>query len=309
MGHLPQLEGRTFLTEAGLETDLIFNHDIDLPDFASFPLVDTDDGRALLTRYYQEFVDVARAHGTGAVFETPTWRANPDWGARLGYAADDLDRVNRDAVGLLHDVADANPDVEVVVSGNLGPRGDGYQVGTAMSADEAAAYHAPQIRSLAAAGADLVGMLTATYVEEAVGVVRAAREAGIPVAVAFTVETDGRLPSGEALADAVRRVDEATDGHALYFGINCAHPTHFLDVLAGDGPWDRVRWVRSNASKMSHEELDEATELDRGNEREFADGYRSIHEALPELAVVGGCCGTDLAHLEAVADVLLPVPA
>lgn len=298
--HLPQLNGRIFLSEAGLETDLIFHHGIDLPEFAAFPLVETDDGRTVLTDYFQSVIDLARRDDTGVVFETPTWRASADWGVRLGYSAERLDRVNRDAVALFQSLRTANADVPMVISGNIGPRGDGYVVDEAMTPNEAAAYHGAQIRSLAQAGADLVSALTLNYSDEATGIVMAAREAEIPAVVAFTVEIDGRLPSGQALADAIDEVDRATEEAAAYFMVNCAHPTHFGHVFTEPGPWHRIRGIRANASRMSHEELDNCTELDRGDEVELAGGYVALRDVLPNLAVVGGCCGTDLAHLDRI---------
>ncbi|MBD8869966.1 homocysteine S-methyltransferase family protein [Nocardioides donggukensis] len=305
MNHsLPQLGGQVFLSEAGLETDLIFHHGYELPHFAAFPLLESPDGRRLLTDYYQAVIEIARNAGTGAVLETPTWRASPDWGGLLDHPADRLDAANRDAVGFLQGLRAANPDVTVVVSGNLGPRGDGYVTGELMSPEEAAAYHRTQIDSFATAGADLVTVLTMTYREEAIGIVMAAREAGLPVVVSFTVETDGSLPSGQSLAEAITEVDEATDGYAAYFMLNCAHPDHFEAVLAGPGPWHRLCGLRANASRMSHAELDDATELDRGDEAELAAAYARIRDVLPQLAVAGGCCGTDLAHLRAISHAL-----
>jgi S-methylmethionine-dependent homocysteine/selenocysteine methylase len=302
--HLPQLEGGVFLTEAGLETDLVFLHGIDLPCFASFPLLDDLAGRSTLYRYYERFLAIARRDGTGVVFETPTWRASADWGAQLGYDTAALDRVNRHAVALLRELGRQHPDVTQVVSGNLGPRGDGYVATDLMTAAEAARYHAPQIRSLTEAGADMVAVLTLTYVAEAVGIVRAAVEAEVPVAVSFTVETDGRLPDGTPLAAAITATDEATDGAAAYHMVNCAHPGHFAHLFDGPGPWHRVRAVRANASTLSHAQLDEATELDRGDPDDLADRYAELRRLLPELAVVGGCCGTDLAHIDAISAAL-----
>lgn len=304
MSHLPQLRGTTFLTEAGLETDLIFQHGIDLPDFASFPLLEDPAHRTVLWRYYSDVIELARTHGTGVALETPTWRASADWGTRLGYDARALDAANRRSVEFFVELRAANPDVDVVISGNLGPRGDGYVVGEEMTVDEAAAYHARQIRSLVAAGADLITVLTMTYTAEAIGIARATRDAGVPVVVSFTVETDGKLPSGQSLADAIDETDRDTDGAITYFMVNCAHPSHFVHVFDAPGPWDRVRGVRANASTMSHAELDEAPELDRGDEVELAAGYRQLAERL-DLAVVGGCCGTDLAHLRAIADAVI----
>jgi S-methylmethionine-dependent homocysteine/selenocysteine methylase len=297
---LPQLQGQTFISEAGLETDLVFNHGIDLPHFATFPLLESSDHRAVIRAYFQSVIDLARRDGTGVVIETATWRASSDWGELLGYDADGLDRANRDAVALFVELRNSNPDVEVVISGNLGPRGDGYAISDAMSASEAAAYHQPQVRSLASAGADLVSALTLNYADEATGVVLASIRENVPAVISFTVETDGRLPSGQTLAEAIDQVDAATDGAAAYFMVNCAHPNHFAHVLDEAGPWHRLRGVRANASTMSHEELDNSTELDRGDEIDLAAEYVAIAERLPEMAVVGGCCGTDLAHLDRI---------
>lgn len=297
---LPQLGGRTFISEAGFETDLLFNHGIDLPHFATFGLLESAEHRQTIRTYFQSVIDLARRDDTGVVIETATWRASSDWGALLGYDADALDRANHDAVDFFVELRDANPDVDVVISGNMGPRGDGYTIANAMSAADAAAYHHPQVRSLAHAGADLVSAFTMTYADEATGIVLAAVRESIPVVISFTVETDGCLPSGQTLADAIEQVDAATDAAAAYFMVNCAHPTHFAHVLESPGPWHRLQGIRANASTMSHAELDNASELDRGDEAVLVDGYLAIAERLPHLAVTGGCCGTDLAHLDRI---------
>jgi S-methylmethionine-dependent homocysteine/selenocysteine methylase len=301
---VPQFAGRVFLGEAGLETDLLFNHGIDLPDFAAFPLLATETGRATLSGYCQSLIDLARRDRTGVVLETATWRANPDWGVRLGYSPEQLDTANRRAVTLLLERRAANPDVDVVVSGTVGPRGDGYAITNAMSRHTAAAYHRPQIASLHAAGADLVSAFTMNHVDEATGIVDAAQHVGIPVVISFTVETDGRLPSGQALAVAIDEVDAATDSAAAYFMVNCAHPSHFADVFDSPGPWDRVRGIRANASRMSHAELDNASDLDRGDAADLAERYVELAERLPQLSIVGGCCGTDLDHLSRISAAL-----
>jgi S-methylmethionine-dependent homocysteine/selenocysteine methylase len=298
---LPQLSGRMFATDGGMETTLIFHRGIDLPEFASFVLLAEEDGVEMLRSYYASYVELAREHDVGVVLDTPTWRANPDWGARLGYSADALAEVNRRAVTLLEEVRAAADGVPVVVCGCVGPRGDGYVVEQLMSAAEAERYHGPQVATFADAGADLAGALTMTYADEAIGIVRAAQNAGLPVSVSFTVETDGRLPSGQPLPEAIEQVDSATDGAAAYFMINCAHPTHFAGVLAVDGAWrDRIRGIRANASTKSHAELDEAEELDEGDPDELARQYRALAAQLPGLTIVGGCCGTDERHIGAI---------
>ena len=295
---------RPFLTDGGLETDLIFHRGIDLPAFAAFVLLDADGGREQLRAYYRPYLDLARRHATGMVLEAPTWRANTDWGRGLGYGPRALARVNRDAVGLLRSLARETPSVETVVSGCVGPRGDGYVVGEQMTVPQAAAYHLPQVSAFAEAGADLVSALTIPYVDEAVGIARAAQSVDLPSVISFTVETDGRLPSGQALADAVRQTDAATGAAPAYYMVNCAHPTHFEPVLDG-GDWTRrLRGVRANASTCSHAELDRAEALDDGDPTDLASRYARLAERL-DLAVVGGCCGTDLSHVAAIAERLV----
>ena len=240
--------------------------------------------------------------GTGIVLETPTWRANPDWGTRLGYDAEALDRLNRDAVGLLKGLAAEFSEVEVVVSGCLGPKGDGYRPDELLTPEAAATYHRAQIDSFRSAGADRVTLLTATHSGEAIGVVRAAAAADLPVVVAFTVETDGRLPSGQALDEAIGEVDQETGSRALHFGVNCAHPDHFGPALEGEAlAVRRIALLRANASRASHAELDEAEVLDDGDPEELAGQYAELVSRHPHLGVLGGCCGTDLRHVEAIA--------
>lgn len=303
MDRLPQLDAEVFLTDGGIETCLIYDTGLDLPDFAAFPLLASSAGRRHLRRYYDGYVDIALRDRVGIVLETPTWRANPDWGARLGYGEQSLDRLNQDAVRLVADLRDQRQSSEtpVVVSGCLGPRGDGYVVEDPMTADEAAAYHRAQVQSFAAAGADLVTAITMTYAAEATGVALSARAAGVPVVLSFTVETDGRLPSGDALGDAIASVDAATDGYPAYYMLNCAHPEHFADVLDPGAPGvQRIRGLRANASRKSHTELDEAEELDTGNPQELAADYARLRERLPHLTVLGGCCGTSAVHIDAI---------
>ena len=290
------------LTDGGLETTLVFHEGIDLPHFAAFPLLDSADGRAVLRRYFEPFLSLAAEHGAGFQLDTPTWRANRDWGERLGYDRAALDRVNRDAVAFARELAAAAPDVDVRVNGVAGPRGDGYVVGERMTAAEAHEYHGDQVQSFAAAGADVVSAITMTYADEAIGLVRAAADAGVPAIVSFTIETDGRLPDGSALGDAIEAVDAATDGAAEAFMLNCAHPTHFESVVGRDGPWrERVHGLRANASTMSHAELDAAEELDAGDPGDLAARYLALRESLPRLTILGGCCGTDRRHVTAIA--------
>ena len=301
------------LTDAGLETVLLFDEGIDLPEFAAFPLVDTDEGRAALRRYYTSFLELARDRDVPLVLSTPTWRANADWGGLLGYEADELAAVNGRAVALVEDVRDevlspAERD-GVVIEGCVGPRGDAYRPTLLMDAEEAERYHGVQLRTLAGAGCARATALTLTYADEAIGIVRAAQAVELPVVVGFTVETDGRLPSGVSIEHAIDAVDAATDGAAETFMINCAHPTHFADALPEGDARRRISGLRANASTRSHAELDEADELDSGDPTDLAERYVALRRELPELDVLGGCCGTDIRHVTAICDAWLAADA
>ncbi len=302
---LPQLSGETFLTDGGLETDLIFNRGIDLPEFASFDLLKDAGGKAALRAYYEPYVELARESGMGFILESPTWRANPRWAEKIGYGLDELDRMNREAIELLGEIrAAAGDGPPIVVSGCVGPSDDGYSPQTMFSAEDAQEYHSRQIETFAGTEADMVAAITMTYAEEAIGVAQAAREAGMPSAISLTVETDGRLPSGQALADAIEQVESETKGAPVYFMVNCAHPTHFDSTVAGlpSAQRERIRGVRANASRMSHAELDEATELDDGDPLDLGARYAELRGTLPNLGVLGGCCGTDFRHVKAMRD-------
>ncbi len=301
---LPQSGRRLFLADGGIETTLHFHEGLPLPDFAAFPLLKTPGGRAALRKYFITYAEIASRFDAGVVLESPTWRASLDWASRLGYGRDELAEANRQAIRLLEEVRQAHDTdrTPVVVSGCVGPRGDGYVPQNAMSARQAEAYHLEQIETLADAGADMIGAITMNYVEEAVGIASAAARAGMPVAISFTVETDGNLPTGQSLQAAIECVDDATSGYPEYYMINCAHPTHFEHVLDGEGAWvERIRGVRPNASRKSHAELNEAADLDTGDPVELGLQVRRLTTQLPRLNIMGGCCGTDHRHVEQIA--------
>jgi homocysteine S-methyltransferase len=301
--NLPQLKDALFMTDSGLETELIFHDGLDLPYFASFDLLKSEAGTERLRAYYLRYAEMARAHNTGLVLESPTWRASADWGARLGYDAQALANANRKAIKLMLEIRAAKETLEtrMVISGNIGPRGDGYSPDKRMSTAQAQQYHATQIETFADTDADMVAAFTINYVEEAIGITHAAKACAMPVAISFTLETDGRLPSGETLEQAIMRTDNETDAAPVYYMINCAHPTHFDKVLQGAGSWqERIRGLRANASKRSHAELDNSTDLDIGDPQELGAHYQVLHELLPRLSVLGGCCGTDKRHIEAI---------
>jgi S-methylmethionine-dependent homocysteine/selenocysteine methylase len=170
-----------------------------------------------------------------------------------------------------------------------------------MSAREAEAYHAHQIGAFAEAHADMAAAITMTNANEAIGIARAAAQAGLPVAISFTLETDGKLPTGQALSEAIVEVDEATAHHPVYYMINCAHPTHFAEVLPAGEAWTkRIRGLRANASRRSHQELNDAPDLDDGDPIELGGQYRDLLRRHPHINVLGGCCGTDHRHIESI---------
>jgi len=302
---LPQTRSQLFVTDGGLETTLVFHDGMDLPAFAAFPLLETEQGRKRLADYYREYLTRAAEHGLGFILEAPTWRANPDWAAQLGYSPAQLAELNRRSIAELVELREefAGRVPAIVISGCLGPRGDGYLAQNLMTAEEAEAYHDEQVRIFAETEADMSAAFTLTYAEEAIGIVRTAHRHGLPAAISFTVETDGRLPSGQTLPDAIAQVDAATAGGPAYYMINCAHPTHFAALLESDAPWvRRIRGLRTNASRRSHAELNESTTLDDGNPAELGQEIRALRTRRPHLTILGGCCGTDARHIAAICE-------
>jgi homocysteine S-methyltransferase len=301
---LPQLSKALFLTDGGIETTLIFLEGHELPYFAAFDLLKTEEGKRVLRKYYEPYVRIALQHRTGFVLESPTWRASADWGAKLGYSVKEIANFNRTAISLMDDLrnefeAATSP---MPISGCIGPRGDGYDPGRIMSEAEAEAYHAGQAQVFKETAADFITAITMTNINEAVGLTHAAKAVDMPVVISFTVETDGRLPSGETLQHAIEAVDNRTEYAPTYYMVNCAHPTHFEGKLDGGMDWvKRIRGIRANASHRSHAELDAATDLDDGNPIELAQQYRAIRQRLGHVNVLGGCCGTDHRHLAEIA--------
>lgn len=301
---LPQLPGGLFLTDGGIETTLIYHHGIDLPEFAAFVLLKDAKGFETLRDYYRPYVELAQRLGAGMILESATWRANPEWAAKLGYSNDELDTANRRAIDLLVAIRNENSQATapMVISGCVGPRGDGYRPTQQMSARDAQSYHQRQIDVFAESAADLVSALTINYVEEAIGITEAARHADMPVVISFTVETDGNLATGQSLQSAVEQVDSLTSAYPSYFMINCAHPSHFKQVLQNEAPWvQRIRGLRANSSTKSHAELNESTELDIGDPHDLGQLHARLKQHLPLLTVFGGCCGTDVRHVEQIA--------
>jgi len=300
---LPQLNGIRCITDGGMETDLVFNHNIDLPEFASYDLLRNKTGEQRLVDYFRNYVGIAQRYGLGLVLETPTWRANRDWGKRIGDTPEELALFNRAGVNVLervrHEVATG--EVPIVISGCFGPQGDGYAPGGMMSAEQSHEYHGEQMATFAGTAVDMVAALTMNYPSEASGIALAAADQGLPVCISFTVETDARLPTGMSLAEAIAEVDEVSNHYPAYYMINCAHPTHFGHLFEEGGTWlERIKGLRGNASCLSHAELDQSTSLDDGDPEAFGRQLSELLALSPHLTVLGGCCGTDHRHIESV---------
>ena len=300
---LPQLSGDMFLCDAGLETDLIFNHGIEIREFAAHTLLPTRAGRAALTRYFEGFLNLAKERDAGFILDSATWKAHRHWARDLGADATELRAANEESIRYIGELRDrfAHNAKPIVLNAIIGPCGDAYRPDVAISTDQAEDYHAEQLGWIADTEADMVTAVTFNQASEAAGLVRAARSVGLPAVVSFTVETDGALPTGQSMADAIAEVDDASDSYPSYFMINCAHPQHFSKILV-DAPWTRrIRGIRANASRKSHAELDEAPALDAGNPAEMAGQYRELEDRMPWLNIFGGCCGTDLRHVTEIA--------
>lgn len=298
-----KIDASIFLTDGGLETELIFTKNIELPHFAAFPLLDRPKYQSVLREYFIDYLEIANRNGTSYILESPTWRANKDWGYKLGYNTSELLMVNQKAILFLKELKEAyqHKIEHILLSGQIGPRGDGYRVKEAMSIQQAKTYHDLQMTAFQKTEVDMVSAITMNYSNEAIGICLSAQEKKLPVIISFTVETDGKLPSGESLQKAIEEVDRRTNNYPLYYMINCAHPSHFIEVIEGDYTWkSRIKGIRANASCKSHSELDESTELDSGNVIELADWHGKLYEHLPNLRVYGGCCGTDASHVESI---------
>lgn len=300
---LNKITDKPLLIDGGLETTLVFHHGIELNHFAAFELLGKEDTRKLIMEYYKKYLDLARHYETGFILEAATWRANPDWGTLLGYSQQELTDINRRAIQQLHSLKESYADTvdPILVSGGIGPRSDGYQVSDKMDIDTAKAYHILQIQAFKSAGADMATALTLNYIDEGLGVAAAAKKVGLPIVISFTVETNGHLPSGETLPEAIETIDHVTDGYPMFYMVNCAHPSHFANHLKEHSNWRaRIMGIRANASHKSHAELDESTTLDAGDADDLAVWYKTLQLRLPNLRVYGGCCGTDEGHIEAI---------
>jgi homocysteine S-methyltransferase len=294
---------KPFLTDGGMETWLFFQQGFEAPEFAALVLIDDESARTALNSYFDGFLEMAERAATGFVLDTNTWRGCPVWAEKLGVSEDELLAMSGKAVTLAKDIRARWQDrvFPILINGVVGPADDGYKPGGHLTADEAEEVHSRQIAVFAKEGVDMISAITMTNIAEAIGIARAAKKAGLPVVISFTVETDGRLPTGDLLGEAIEAVDAATGNAPAYYMVNCAHPDHFRDAVSNAESWTtRIGGLRANASRLSHEELDQAEELDQGDPEEFGQLHVELARLLPELKVVGGCCGTDHRHVGCV---------
>ncbi len=295
---------RPYLTDGGLETYMVFEKGFELPCFSAHILHESEAGRQALTAYLERFIKIAKDTGRGFVLDTTTWRLNSAWASPLGMSK--AQSLNHTAIAVenarqFRDTHESGQ-LPIVLNGVVGPAGDGYAPDAVLSTNEALALHVPQVQALGKAGVDLITAMTITHSGEASGIAKAAREIDVPCAISFTVETDGNLPSGETLAEAIEKVDSESGGYPVYFMINCAHPDHFRDAVKNGDQWTRrIGGIRANASRLSHAELDAAEELDPGDPFELGHLYTELLSLLPNIRVVGGCCGTDHRHVGCIA--------
>ena len=299
--NLPQLGGSLFVTDAGIETDLIFNHGIEIRAFAAHTLLDEAAGTQALIDYFQGFIDLAASRDVGLILDTVTWKAHRHWRHDLGQSMTEIRQANLRAVKLIERLRDvAANERPIVLNAPIGPCGDAYRPENIISPTVAYDYYREQMSWLVETSIDMVTGLTFTQATEAEGLVAAAREFGLPVVISFTVETDGKLPTGQTLEKAIAQVDAGIAGPPAYYMVNCAHPDHFEDALSA-GAWrQRIRGIRANASRKSHAELDNSAELDAGNPCELADQYARLSRRMPWLNIFGACCGADVSHVRRI---------
>lgn len=309
------LSERSFLTAGGTETYLLFQQQFPMREFCAFEIFEHDDALAELEQeYLYPLVSAVAENGHGLLLDALLWRAHPDYIEAIGYPVSDIERINRLAVARTKAAIDDwrqntsvdNPDFPVLIAGDIGPRGDGYKLEDEAPTIEASYnYHRAQLEALAGSGADVISAWTMTNANESIGIAKAAEPLGLPITISPTVETNGHLPDGSTLGEFIERVDDATGALPVYYMVNCAHPIHLLPTLEaakarGETWLRRFRGFRANSSTKSHGELDNSTELDRGNPRELAAELAQMKETYA-LQVVGGCCGTDHEHIGEIA--------
>lgn len=307
----PFLPGLHYLTEGGQETELMYGHGFDLPEFALFPLLDNPAALARLTAMYQAVLDVAVRHEMGVMLGGLDYRASPDWAGKLGIDAAALTDYQRRSIAFLRDVSAPYRDrlPHILISGAVGPQGDAYERNLTVTPQSAEAYHATQMQNLVTSGVDLVQAMTFTSADEAIGLVRAARTHDLPVIMSFMPDASEGRDGQPTLRDMIEKVDAATDRYALFYGINCSHPREFEPLLESGGDWlGRIGMLRPNASSKEKVELCQIGHLERGDPIELAAHMGRLAHSMPHVTAWGGCCGTWDEHLDLIAQAVGPTP-
>lgn len=303
-GFPPQRDGVLYLTEGGQETEILYRHGRDLPEFAMYPLLDDAAAMSDLRSMYSAVLDVAAGHGFVAMISGLDYRGSPDWGEKLGYSRSALAEALERSIAFLREVARPYQGQirEIFIGGMLGPRGDAYALNKTITAEEANEYHSFQLEILKRAGVDFVSAVTFNSVAEAVGVARAAARIGVPLNISFTLESNHRLKSGLSLKEAVQAVDShAGDARPDFYGINCSHPSEFEPALE-PGDWVlRFRSLRPNASAKDKMELCQIGHLEEGDPVDLGARMGVLARRYPHIDVWGGCCGTWDRHLHEIA--------
>jgi len=301
----PRHEGQLFLTDDGIETEIMYKWGFELPHFAMYPLLDNPDAMAAMRGMYRRYLDVVARHRLSALMGGLDYRASPDWGALLGYSREGLAEANLRSIAFLRELAAEYADdiAQILIAGYVGPRGDAYKVNRTITAPEAEDYHAAQLATLREADVDLAWALTFNNIPEAIGVARAAAGIGVPLAISFTLDGASRLSSGPSLAEAIETVEAATGAAApAFYTLNCSHPLEFEPALSTQGDWiERVRGFRPNASKMDKIALCKLGHLEEGDPVELGRLMGALARRYPHMDVWGGCCGTGDVHLDEIA--------
>jgi len=307
---LPGPGSKTFLTEGGIETHMQYKKGYELPHFCLFDLMNDPKAVADLRAYHERIIEVALTHKVGMVLDGVHYRSSRDWGKLLGYSSESLAEIVTEGIEFYKALAREfeTADSPMPISGVVGPRGDAYDVGRVMGADEAEEYHAEQIHTMKMAGADFITALTFNQVDEAVGLVRAAQKSDLPVVVSFSLGDDGTLKTGPAFGEAIEAVDQATDNGPAYYMINCTHPVDFAPAFDVPGDWtNRLGGIRPNASSLDHGVLCQLGHLEEGDPDELGQQMADMARRFPQINVWGGCCGTDYEHIDKIATAVLAV--
>jgi S-methylmethionine-dependent homocysteine/selenocysteine methylase len=299
-----QRDGQLFLTDGGIETEIMYKWGFDLPHFAMYPLLDNADATAAMRGMYRRYLDVVAKHGLSALMGGLDYRASPDWGALLGYSREGLAEANLRSITFLRELATEYGDniPQILIAGYVGPRGDAYKVNRTMTEAEAEDYHAVQLATLKAGDVDLAWAFTFNNIPEAIGAARAAARIEVPLAISFTVDGTSRLKSGPSLAEAVETVDAETGEAApAFYTLNCSHPVEFEPGLT-PGAWiGRVRGFRPNASKKDKIALCKLGHLEEGDPFELGCLMGDLARRYLHMDIWGGCCGTGDVHLDEIA--------